>query len=111
MEELTIQRISFTKDSDNKLRSMKARTGITPNILCRVGFCMSLEVPTEPSDVAGVEFGREIGRFTLFGQYETFFLALLLTWKKMHCSSLNLDELLIRHMNRGVYLMASSKII
>jgi DNA sulfur modification protein DndE len=49
MEALTIQRVPFTKDADNKLRALKARTGITPNILCRIGFCMSLEVPTEPA--------------------------------------------------------------
>ncbi|UZP67638.1 DNA sulfur modification protein DndE [Desulfovibrio mangrovi] len=108
MEELTIQRIPFTKDADNKLRSLKARTGITPNILCRIGFCMSLELPTEPNDVSEAEKGREINRFTLFGEYESCFLAMLAIWKKKKGSTCSLDELLIRHMNRGATSIAQS---
>ncbi|MBL3582644.1 DNA sulfur modification protein DndE [Oleidesulfovibrio alaskensis] len=111
MEALTIQRVPFTKDADNKLRALKARTGITPNILCRIGFCMSLEVPTEPADVSDVEKGREINRFTLFGEFEPCFVALLTVWKQQQGSTRSLDELLVLHMNRGAVMVSQSRVL
>lgn len=110
MEELTIQRIPFSKDADNKLRSLKARTGITPNLLCRIGFCMSLEIISQPSSVDIVEKGREINRFTLFGEYEQCFVALLAVWKKNTGSTCSLDDLLVRHMNRGAMMINHNRL-
>ena len=107
MEELTLQRIPFTKDADNKLKALKARTGVTPNLLCRVGFCMSLDMPSEPPSIEGKERGREINRFTLLGEYEKAFLALLVVWKKEQKSKLHFDELFSRHMNRGAMLLTT----
>ena len=55
MPELSIQRIPFTVDADSQLRMLKARTGLTPNILCRLGFCLSLEEPGIPTDISNNE--------------------------------------------------------
>jgi DNA sulfur modification protein DndE len=109
---VTIQRIPFSAAVDNKLRLLKARTGITPNILCRLGFCISLEeqgVPTDPFH--GDAVGREINRYTLLGEYDTVFISLLKTWAtKSGCPANDdnaLNEALIAHMNRGAELLSA----
>lgn len=109
MHELTLQRIPFTADIDNRLRTMKSRTGVTPNIICRIGFCLSLEEPGIPNLLPDdIEIGREINRYTLVGKYDMLFVALMKTWlHKMEIDSSKIDEFFIAHMNRGAELVAS----
>jgi len=109
MPKLSLQRIPFTVDADNRLRMLKGRTGITPNILCRMGFCLSLAeagTPIPPSPDA--KPGREINRYTLLGEYDTAFLALLaarLSRDEEPCDEL--DSSFVAHMNRGVDLLSA----
>lgn len=109
MSKLTLQRIPFTGDADNRLRMLKARTGITPNILCRLGFCLSLEEPgIPPAPDLSARPGREINRYTLLGEYDSAFVALLATRLAQDGESRDtLDSSLIAHMNRGVELLAA----
>ncbi|SHI72758.1 DNA sulfur modification protein DndE [Halodesulfovibrio aestuarii] len=110
MNELTLQRVPFTKDADNKLRSLKAKTGLTPNILCRLAFCLSVEHSTTPPEVDMTERGREINRYTLFGEYETLFTSLLKVWHHEHSSPLEINDLCIRHIHRGISLINPNKL-
>lgn len=109
MAKLSLQRIPFTREADNRLRMMKARTGITPNIICRMGFCMSIEEPGDPAvPDAKRDPGREINRFTLLGEYDSAFVALL-TVRLARDGTLraSLDNPFIAHMNRGTELVAA----
>ena len=36
MADMTLQRVPFTKDNDNRMRTLKGRTGITPNLLMTI---------------------------------------------------------------------------
>lgn len=103
---LAQQRVFFTKDADMRLRLLKGKMGVTPNVICRIGFCRSLNVATEPPAVDEKERARDINRYTLFGEYDLLFTALLVQWKHSFGSDLGLDELCLRHMNRGVYLVS-----
>jgi DNA sulfur modification protein DndE len=113
MANLTIQRVPFGKDSDNRMRALKGRTQITPNLFCRLGFNLSLEERGVPPvfDTEPEEIGREINRNTLLGEYEAAFLALLAQW--MHEHGLDPDDeeqanrAFVDHMNRGAELIAS----
>ena len=112
MADLTLQRIPFTPNADIQMRTLKARTGITPNFFCRLGFCLSLDepgVPEAPTD--SDENGREINRFTLLGEYDMAYVSLLKVWmekKKLDPrKSEQVDELFVAHMNRGVELIIS----
>ena len=112
MADLTLQRIPFTPNADNQMRTLKGRTGITPNYFCRLGFCLSLDEPGVPEAPADSdENGREINRFTLLGEYEAAYVSLLKVWmekKKLDPrKSEQIDELFIAHMNRGVDLIVS----
>ena len=110
--DLTIQRIPFSKDADNRMRTLKGHTGITPNFLCRLGFCLSLEEPGIPeSYIKLADQGRDINRFTLLGEFDSAFVSLLKVWmkeKKLNASkSDEIDSYFIAHMNRGVELISS----
>jgi DNA sulfur modification protein DndE len=110
MPELQLKRLCFSKDADTWLRVLKSRTGITPNLLCRLGFCISLEEPGVPSvDQYPEDSDREINRFTLLGEYDALFVALLRQRiaKDGAPTEESLDSEFRAHMHRGVILLAS----
>ena len=109
MPELTLQRIPFTVDADSRLRVMKSRTGITPNILCRVGFCLSLEEHSVPPLLPGnFQQGREINRYTLLGKDDQIYIALLIIRLKNDNISLSeINDMFLAHIDRGIVLLAA----
>jgi DNA sulfur modification protein DndE len=109
MHELTLQRIPITIEADNRLRSLKTKTGINPNILCRIGFCLSLEEPGVPATIGeNTKFGREINRYTLLGKYDKVFTALLETRLiKDNIQNKEIDKIFLAHINRGVEILAT----
>jgi len=110
---LSIQRVPFNATVDSRMRTLKARTGITPNVLARLGFCLSLEEPGIPADpFQSEESAREINRNTLVGSFDVVFTALLRTW--VSCSMAQhtvgqkeFDDLFVAHMNRGFELISA----
>ncbi len=105
---MQLNRIRVSEEVDQRLRSLKAKTGLTPNLLCRVGFCLSLQEPTIPNIEDYPEGNaREFNRYTLTGQWDSLFIALL----KERCNQDNLpipDSLegqFLAHLNRGVILL------
>lgn len=73
-----LSKIKVSNSATIKLRTLKGRTGLTPNILCRIALCYSLEnckynelVPIP------IENGQEFNRYTLLGQYDLFFMSLI----------------------------------
>lgn len=111
--DLGIDRIPFNAIVDSRMRNLKAKTGITPNILARLGFCLSLEEPGIPADPFLEEaLGREINRNTLLGQHDLIYVCLLRSWVADNASGKavsqkEFDDLFIAHMNRGFELISS----
>lgn len=108
MSDLRLKRLTFSKEADNWLRVLKSRTGITPNLLCRIGFCISLEEKGVPDPGKYPEDSdREINRYTLLGEYEGVMLALLR--QRLALDGIqpeNMDTMFRAHMNRGVVRLA-----
>jgi len=104
MPKLRLRRVRFSKDADIALRTLKARTGITPNLLCRLALCLSLKEPGVP--VPGQypeDSDREINKPTLLGDYETLFTALVV--QRIFRDGLEATELdgqFRSHMHRGI---------
>jgi DNA sulfur modification protein DndE len=102
-------KIYLSKDVANRLSMVVARTKMQPNLLCRIGFCMSLREPSipNPAEYAGDTNGREFNRYTLTGEWDLLFTALL----RQRCikDGLNLetdlDEQFAAHLGRGVILL------
>ena len=110
MPELRLKRLRFSREADNWLRTLKARTGITPNLLCRLAFCLSVSESGAPSATLYPEDSdREINRYTLLGEYDAVFVALL-RQRLMQDGSRNtesMDDQFRAHVHRGILLLAA----
>jgi len=109
MKPLNVRRLRLSKEADNWIRVLKSRTGITPNLLCRLGFCLSLEETQRPNPSKYPEDSdREINRYTLLGELEPVLVALLKqrTLRDGRSADDDLDEQFRAHMNRGIVLLA-----
>ena len=107
MSPLESRRVNFCPDADVRLRRLKGQTGITPNLLCRIGFCISLDERSPPVPDQYPAGPRDINRETLLGEFDVLFVSLLrqrlvndgLTWADHAVEQFN------AHMNRGVLLL------
>lgn len=105
---MPFSRLYINEDVDNKLRVLKMRTGLTPNLLCRMGFCLSLSEPGIP-DIAlySDNQAREFNRYTLTGQYDMLFFSLLrerLTEDGLSPEA-KIESQFKAHLSRGVGLL------
>jgi DNA sulfur modification protein DndE len=106
---MKLNRLKISEEVSHRLSILKGRTGLTPNILCRIGFSLSLNDPTipNPEDYPD-DTEKEINRHTLTGPWDSLFVALI----KERCQQDELpldDEELAgqfrAHINRGVLLL------
>lgn len=100
---MSFNRIRISKSASVRLSMLKGRTGLTPNILCRIGFCLSLAEPSVPNPENYDENGQEFNRYTLTGEWDKFFMALLK--ERLLKDGLDIDKDLLpqfrAHLNRG----------
>ena len=105
---MAFSRLYVSEDVDNKLRVLKMRTGLLPNLLCRMGFCLSLSEPGIPDiQLYSDTQAREFNRYTLTGQYDLFFFSLLrerLTEDGLDPEAF-LEPQFKAHLSRGVGLL------
>ena len=104
---MNYNRIRFGLEPSKRLEILQVRTDLTANLLARIGFCVSLRVPTVPRLADYMpESTREIERHTLTGHWDKLFVALI----KVRCrrDAIPTDEVFDQfkaHMNRGVLLL------
>ena len=85
---------------------LKGRTQLTPNILGRIAFCLSLKEPGIPKENKDSQ-GQEFNRYTLTGEWDAFYVALL----KMRLINDGLDpeddlqSQFKEHLERGVIIL------
>ena len=105
---MALNRIYVSEEVDLRLRTLKARTGLTPNLLCRLGFCLSLAEPGIPDPQLYADgHAREFNRYTLTGQWDLFFFALLrerLVQDGLD-PEIELEAQFKAHLSRGVLLL------
>ncbi|WP_330632931.1 DNA sulfur modification protein DndE [Halocatena halophila] len=97
-------RITLGSDATHRLQMLKGRTGMTHNFTCRIGLCYSLNEPRPPSQREYDTEGLTINRYTLFGEHEALYLALVkerLIQEGKDPDEDLYDEL-VAHLNRGV---------
>jgi len=100
---MSFNRIRISKPATVRLSMLKGRTGLTPNILCRIGLCLSLSDPSIPDPQRFDEEGQEFNRYTLPGEWAGFFMALLKERLLHDRLDLEKDPLpqFRAHLNRG----------
>lgn len=109
MYKIRIRRVIFTADADVTLRMMKARTGLTPNILCRMALAISLQEPGKPRPVDSDEKSqREINRYTLLGEYDTALVSLVkVKLDQDGISPEKADDYFVAHIHRGITILSN----
>ena len=99
-------KLKVSADAASKLRALRQRTGLTPNLLCRMAVAHSLEEGPLAGAPIPDEDGMEFNAYTLTGEYGSIFTAMLRWVEEGETGpALAEDELLRRfrgHIHRGV---------
>ena len=99
-------RLRFSQEASEALGRLKGRTGLTPNILARIGFMLSIEDPIEPDPQQyDTSSNREIDRKVLTGDWDDLFVALTYERMATHPEIEDPFQYFRAHMNRGVLLL------
>jgi len=106
---LEFKRIKLSQESTKKLQLFKSRTGLTPNIACRLALGISIAENNMPSlELFTEESGQEINRYTLFGEHELVLTSLFFQWcQEKHIKSKEREDYFLAHINRGVELLVN----
>lgn len=101
------KKIQLDESSTQVLKTMKGRTGLTHQYLCRLGFCLSLNEPGHPDPTSYDERGIEFNRYTLTGEWDRLFVAYLREWIALEEPAPGKDESawFRAHINRGLTLL------
>ena len=112
---MKLSQIRFENQTSSYLKALKARLGITPNVLCRIGFCLSVEdpAPLDPAEF-DADSDRIIDRHVLLGPYDALLVAMMrqrLAEERTRDGDLDpTDDELVgehfrAHVHRGVHLL------
>ena len=105
---MQLNRIHTSNDSRSKLRALRSRTGLLPNVLSRIGLMLSITEPSKPDLDADATDGTEFHRDTLMGEWDPLIVALLEEWCIANGVRTDNDTLIKyfrAHLNRGVRLL------
>jgi DNA sulfur modification protein DndE len=104
---LKFSRIRLSAKSQNLLGRLKARTGLTPNLLARFALCLSIKEKSTPITSQYDKEGNDIEPAVLFGEYESLYLGLMKNrLNKDRLSESELNEMTRCHINRGVIALS-----
>lgn len=103
---MKLTKLRVTKEASTRLRVLAGKTGLTPNLLCRIGFCLSLAEAPIPNPADYPEEEREFNRYTLLGEFDPLFVALL----RQRCFRDGIEDQALplyfrAHINRGITLL------
>jgi DNA sulfur modification protein DndE len=102
------KRLRISKAATDTLKVIKGRTGLTPNLVCRVALLLSLEEGTPGGQRPLPELGSEFNAPTLFGEFGFLFEALL---RQAH-GSMNPKEcatVIASHIDHGLERLRKSR--
>lgn len=103
-------RLRTSEKCKQTLEDLQAKTGITPNILCRyaIGLSLLLDEPInleQTTDTRGQEFNRQV----LLGQYDGIFKALMIKYEERNIEDEDyFPDYTKAHIERGVEHLKSS---
>jgi len=101
-------RIRLSQASSEQLTSLKAKSGITPNILARIAFSLSLKSDFDFRQLTPQSDGLEINLGTLLGEHAQLYELLLLEDSNA-ASSEELSLALVSHIENGLAYMRAVK--
>lgn len=106
---MSFNKIHVSERATKCFPSLKGKTTLTPNILCRMALCLSISDPAMPDSKLDDEKGMEFSRYTLLGEWDAFFIALLR--ERLIHDGLDPEKDLMpqfkAHLNRGIVMLFS----
>ncbi len=106
---MSFNRLSVSNRATSYFQILKGRTGLTPNILCRMALCLSIADSSIPNPKLEDEKGQEFNRYTLLGEWDALFISILR--ERLIHDGLDADKELMSqfkaHLNRGIIMLFS----
>ena len=106
---MSFNKLHISSRSTKYLPSLKMKTGLTPNIVCRMGLCLSIAEPSIPDTKMDDDKGQEFSRYTLLGEWDPFFISILR--ERLIQDKLDPEKDLVvqfkAHLNRGIMMLQS----
>ena len=103
---MRFNKLKISADAESRLRSLRQRAGLTPNLLCRMAVMLSLEEGPVGPGTSTDEGGSEFNAYTLTGDHHGLIAAMLrLVEEEAEGRRVPNDELVARlraHIHRGV---------
>ena len=102
------KRLRISKTATDNLKMLKSRTGVTPNILCRMALLLSLEDGPIGGRRTVDELGSEFNAPTLFGEFAFLFEALL---RQVHgqVDTKEAASIIMSHIDDGIERLRKSR--
>jgi DNA sulfur modification protein DndE len=101
-------RIRLSQSSSDQLTFLKTKTGLTPNILARIAFSLSLKSDFDYRQLSPASDGLEFNLGTLLGEHIQLYELLLLE----DCDAKNPEELtsaMVSHIDNGLSYLKVTK--
>ncbi|GEN52414.1 DUF1832 domain-containing protein [Halobacillus litoralis] len=99
-------RLKTNTQTAETLKVLQNSTGLTPNILSRIGISLSVQQPDQPELVDSDKNGLEFNRNTLTGDHDYFYKSLIRQHAKQEISEESyFPGLFNAHLTRGVKIL------
>ena len=95
-------RIRISKKATDTLSMIKGRTGLTPNILCRLAIAHALEAGSLKKRVDSKQDGQEFNTNTLLGEHSDLYAMLI----RQQTSDVELGKVVAQLVDDGVGLFS-----
>lgn len=102
------RRMRISKNATDNLKVLKGRTGVTPNLICRMALLSSLQEGVRGGMNAPELLGSEFNLPTLFGEYVEAFEALI---RHLHgdLDAKKCASVVASHIDNGLLKLRKSK--
>ena len=105
-----INKVKISSEATGKLKIAAQRSGLTPNLLCRLAMMSSFEAGPLSHSQTDLKDGQEFNAYTLFGANQAIYLDLLkyveIGKGETELSDEDLLERLKQHIDRGIRQLA-----
>ena len=103
-------RVSLSINATNKLRNLKAHTGLTPNILSRVAITKALETATSLNNAGVADAdGQVLSKDVLFGEHELVYEVLIKQYIEENKISESVQNVIAALIEIGVHKIGHAK--
>lgn len=98
-------RLRVSERATGRLRYLKSRTGLTPNILSRFAFLLSARDMRPVARGAANLHGQEFNAPTLFGEYQELYELILVRYVETTKDNRDPSVIIANHIENGLHKM------